>query len=435
MDVEKLSRQIESYELFRTVGKVRSATGLLRCTLPAAVGDQCEIILSDQRRVPAEVIGFSDGESYVLPYESAESVRPGMPVVGKGSRLSVPVGDGLLGRVLDGLGRPVDGDGPLHGGESCTLDGHAPPPLKRAPITEPFITGQRAIDGLLTLGRGQRLGIFGGSGVGKSALLVEIAKSSQADVNVLVLVGERGRELRPFLDDGLGPTGLQRSVVIVATSEQSPLMRVRSVQIAITVADEYRRRGAHVLLMLDSLTRLAMAQRELGLALGEPPSARGYTPSVFQLLASSMERLGNAAEGSITGLVTVLVDGDDLEEPIADAARALLDGHLVLDRRLAERGHYPAINIARSLSRVFRDVTEPAQQAAARKLRSILATHAEVEDLIRIGAYVRGSSPQVDKAVELLPAVEAFLRQELGTMSTLEQTRTAMQQIAARWPF
>jgi flagellum-specific ATP synthase len=347
----------------------------------------------------------------------------------------VPAGRGLLGRVLDGLGRPLDGKGELMGCTWQSLHHSAPLAMERARIREPFVTGQRPVDSLLTCGRGQRIGIFAGSGVGKSTLLGEIAKGAVSDINVIALIGERGREVTPFLEDCLGPEGMKRSVVIVATCEQSPLMRVRAAQAAITMADWFRDQGLNVLFMLDSLTRLAMAQREMGLALGEPPSARGYTPSCFQLLASTVERLGNAARGSITGLLTVLVDGDDLDEPISDAVRSLVDGHIVLDRALAERGHYPAINIGRSISRIANEVTDGEQQRAARKLRAILATYAEAEDLIRIGAYARGSSPQIDRAVELLPAVGAFLRQEVGQHSTFAQTRETMLRLAAAWQF
>jgi flagellum-specific ATP synthase len=279
------------------------------------------------------------------------------------------------------------------------------------------------------------VGIFAGSGVGKSTLLGEITKQSEADVNVLALIGERGREVKPFLDDCLGPKGLERSVVVVATCDQPPLTRVRAAQVAITMADHYRSAGANVLFLCDSLTRLAMAQREMGLALGEPPSARGYTPSVFQLLATTVERLGNAAKGSITGILTVLVDGDDLDEPVSDAVRSLVDGHIVLDRKLAERGHYPAINVSRSISRIAHDVIDAAQKQAAQKVRAILATYAEVEDLIRIGAYAKGTSPQVDRAVELMPAVEMFLKQRVNERTSLADTKQALARIAAAWPF
>jgi flagellum-specific ATP synthase len=293
----------------------------------------------------------------------------------------------------------------------------------------------RAIDSVLCCGRGQRVGIFAGSGVGKSTLLGEIAKGAESDVNILGLVGERGREVGPFLEDCLGPEGLARSVVVVATCEQTPLMRVRAAQSALAMADHFRDQGKNVLFMLDSLTRLAMAQREMGLALGEPPSSRGYTPSVFRLLAGTVERLGNGARGTVTGILTVLVDGDDMDEPIADAVRSLVDGHIVLERRLAERGHYPAINVGRSVSRVAQDILEPVHQKAARKLRAILATYAEAEDLIRIGAYARGSSPQVDKAIELMPILERFLRQDVGQRSSFQETQAALMQIAGAWPF
>jgi flagellum-specific ATP synthase len=433
---DRLRREAARYELFRTSGVLRSATGLLlSCSLPAAIGDQCAIHKPDGDALLAEVIGFQNGVAYVVPYEHAEEVHSGMRVTHLGHSLIVPVGKGLLGRVVDGLGRPIDSGGPLRGCELRPVRRGTPPPLSRARICRPFVTGQRVLDGLLTCGQGQRIGIFAGSGVGKSTLLGEIAKGSQADVNVLVLVGERGREVRSFLEDCLGAEGLTRSVVVVATCDQAPLMRARAAQVAITMADYFRAQGAHVLFLLDSLTRLAMAQRELGLALGEPPSARGYTPSVFQVLANTVEPLGNAATGSITGILTVLVDGDDFDEPIADATRGLLDGHIVLDRRLAERGHYPAVNVARSISRVAREVTDAGHQQSARKLREILALYAEVEDLIRIGAYARGSNPQIDRAIELMPAVLEFLRQSIGEHATLAQTRERLDRIAASWVF
>lgn len=392
-------------------------------------------MLPQGESVRAEVIGFEEGLSHLVTFDPHENLQAGLSVVSSGTPLSVPVGERLLGRVLDGLGRPIDGKGPLDDCPQVAIRHDAPLPLERARIVEPFVTGQRAIDGLLTCGRGQRIGIFAGSGVGKSTLLGEIAKGSDAEVNVLALVGERGRELRPFIEDCLGTAGMERSVVVVATCEQPPIMRVRAVHTAITIADEFRSSGAHVLFMLDSITRLAMSQRELGLALGEPPTARGYTPSVFQLMATVIERLGNAERGSITGIITVLVDGDDLDEPISDAARGLLDGHLVLDRRLAERGHFPAINVARSISRVSREVTTAEHQAAARKVREILATHSEMEDMIRIGAYVKGGSPAVDRAVDLLPALNAFLRQETGERTPFADTGRTLERIAAAWPF
>jgi flagellum-specific ATP synthase len=435
LDLDRLAGVVGRCELYQATGELCSSTGLLTATLPAAVGDHCDILPPDGKPVRCEVIGFRDGRASLAPFDIPEGVRPGMKVIRRGAGLTVPAGDGLLGRVIDGLGRPVDGRGHLGHCHSVAVHRTPPPAMERARVLKPFVTGQRAIDGLLTCGRGQRIGIFSGSGVGKSTLLGEIAKGSDADVNVVALIGERGREVKPFLDDCLGPEGLRRSAVVVATCEQPPLLRVRAARAALAIADHFRDAGRNVLFLADSLTRLAMAQRELGLSLGEPPSSRGYTPSVFQLLATTVERLGNAATGGITAVLTVLVDGDDMDEPISDAVRSLVDGHVALDRRLAERGHFPAIGVARSVSRVAGDVAGPAHLAAARKVRGILATYAEVEDLLRIGAYVKGSSPQADRAIELMPAVEAFLKQSIGERFSLAQTREAMERIAAQWPF
>jgi flagellum-specific ATP synthase len=434
-ELSRLSEEIRRAPLFRKGGRIRAATGLLSCTLSAALGDRCEILPGDGPPVLAEVVGFEGGVSYLAPYDRCEQVRAGMPVLHLDGGPTVPAGDGLLGRVVDGLGRPIDGGGELLGVGRGPIHRPPPSPLERQRIREPFVTRLRAIDGVLTLGRGQRVGIFAGSGVGKSTLLGEIARGAESDVNVLALIGERGREVGPFLEDCLGADGLAKSVVVVATAEQTPLMRVRAGQCAIAMAEHFRDRGRNVLFMLDSMTRLAMAQRELGLSLGEPPSSRGYTPSVFGLLASTVERLGNGSAGSMTGILTVLVDGEDMDEPIADAMRSFVDGHVVLERRLAERGHYPAINVGRSISRVAHDVAGAAHRQAARKLRAIQATYAEAEDLIRIGAYVKGSSPAIDRAIEMLPAVNRFLRQEVGEASTFEQTQAALVQLTVGWPF
>jgi flagellum-specific ATP synthase len=435
LDLDRLRREIAASERVRVYGTVTSVNGIMRSTLPAALGDQCEIITGPDRSVTAEVIGFTDGTTHIVPYETPETISAGMAVARLGKNFKVPVGRQLLGRVLDGLGRPLDGLGPLQASERRPLRTASPAALTRARIRHPFVTGQRAIDGLLTCGRGQRVGIFSGSGVGKSMLLGEIAKNAESDVNVITLVGERGREVKPFLDDCLGDKGRARSVVITATCDEPALMRIRAARVAVTIADYFREQGQNVLFLLDSLTRMAMAQRELGLSLGEPPSARGYTPSVFQLLATLIECLGNSDRGSITGILTVLVDGDDLDEPISDAVRSLVDGHIVLDRRLAEKGHYPAIDIARSISRVAHDIIGEAHRMAAQKVRAIMAVYAEVEDLIRIGAYARGASPQIDKAIELRPIVDQFLRQAIGTKNTFAETRAALEAIAARWPY
>ncbi len=435
VNLERLKREVDAHDGFRVQSRLRIAEDGLACALPAAVGDQCRILEPNGREVAAEVVGFTRGLARLAPFEFAEELRSGMPVVRLPERRMVPTGSGVLGRVLDGLGRPLDGRGSIRPSEKRLVRNTPPSPLERERIERPFVTGQKAIDSFLLCGRGQRLGIFAGSGVGKSTLLGNIAKTAEADLNVICLVGERGCELRPFLEDSLGEEGLKKSVVVISSSEQLPMMRIRAVETAISIADSFRSRGANVLFFLDSLTRLAMAQRELGLSLGEPPSARGYTPSVFQLLANTVEQLGNGATGSITGFLTVLVEGDDLAEPVADSARSLLDGHIVLDRKLAEAGHFPAINISQSVSRAFLSVTDPAHQAAARKLRAVMAMHAEVQDLIRIGAYQKGTSPQVDKVIELLPAITSFLRQVTGEQFSFAETRAAMEQIAARWPF
>jgi flagellum-specific ATP synthase len=435
LDMPAMNRSITQTPLYSIGGKLRSVTGLMTSAIPAAVGDHCYIVPRKGDPVLAEVIGFEKDVAYMVPFDSAEDLRPGMPVMRKGKGATIPVGGNLLGRVIDGLGRPIDGKGPITGCRPIPVNRPAPPALDRQRIRDPFVTGVRSIDATLTCGRGQRIGIFAGSGVGKSTLLGEIAKGSQSDVNVIALIGERGREVAPFLEDVLGEEGMARSVVIVATCEQTPLMRVRAAQAAIAIADHYREAGGNVLFVIDSLTRLAMAQRELGLLLGEPPSSRGYTPSVFAALANTVERLGNAAVGGITALLTVLVDGGDMDEPIADFVRGLVDGHIVLDRKLAERGFYPAIDVSRSISRVATDVVDKQQSLAARKIRAIMATYADVQDLIRIGAYVRGSNPQVDKAIELMPRVEKFLKQDVGERSGFEHTRAALFQLANEWKF
>lgn len=390
--------------------------------LHGSVGELCEIRHGDGKRLRAEVIGINDDHAQVMSFHHGTGLRPGLDVIATGRRLRIPVGPDLLGRTLDGLGQPVDSGPPLavRRWRASTLE--APAALDRRRITEPLVTGQRAIDGLLTIGRGQRIGLFAGSGVGKSTLLGEITRNAKADLNVIALVGERGREVLPFLEDCLGEAGRSRSVVIVATSDETPLMRIQAVRTAITIADDFRSRGANVLFMLDSLTRLAFAQRELGLLRGEPPGTRGYPPSVQSLLSQTLEALGNDGSGSITGIITVLVDGDDMDEPIADAARSILDGHVVLSRKLAARGHFPAIDVLHSVSRLFRDITSADHRASAQRLRELLATYDEVADLIQIGVYQQGTSPEIDRAIQLMPRITEFLRQEIGECSPLEET-------------
>lgn len=430
--VQRVSRRLPPWRL---EGRLKAVVGLLAYgSLPASVGDQCEIVLDQQRSVLAEVVGFRGDQAILLPYETGLDLRAGLTVRLLRQGIWLPVGHGLIGRVLDPRGQPIDNGGPLRGVfyEPLRLD--TPEALQRKRIRDPLVTGQRVIDGLMPIGQGQRIGIFAGSGVGKSTLLGELAKGSKADRIVVALVGERGREVLPFLEDSLGEQGRARSVVLVATSDQSPLLRVRCCQSAVMMAGWFRSRGEHVVLLMDSLTRLAMAQREIGLSLGEPPSARGYTPSVFQTMAGVLEAMGTDEIGSVTGILTVLVDGDDLDEPVADAARAMLDGHIVLERKLAERGQFPAINALKSLSRVAPDLMTADHAKHARKIRQLLSTYQEAEDLIRIGAYQRGSSATIDMAIQLMPQLTQFLAQQVDQFSGWEQTLAQMAQLVANWP-
>ncbi len=415
----------------RPGGRVTDVVGLVvEATGPAApVGALCEITTAGAS-IAAEVVGFRDRRALLMPLGPLAGVGPGSRVRLARTQPTVAVGEGLLGRVLDGLGAPLDGRGPVASPVRYPLYGVPMNPLEREPITEPLDLGVRAVNALLTCGRGQRLGIFAGSGVGKSALLGMMARYTRAQVNVIAMVGERGREVRHFLERDLGPDGLARSVVVAATSDQPALVRMRGAFLATTIAEYFRDQGLDVLLLMDSLTRVAMAQREIGLSIGEPPSARGYTPSVFTVLPRLLERAGRSRKGSITGLYTVLVEGDDLNEPVADTARAILDGHVVLSRRLAADGLFPAIDVLASISRVMLDVTDTLQQTAAQRVRSWLATYRDAEDLIQIGAYTRGTSPVIDDAVARIPAVTQFMRQPLDEPASLGDSAAALAALA-----
>ncbi len=434
-----LGRQIKTYsnlldtvESYRMDGKVSEIIGLvIEASLPkASLGELCVIQTTQHRRIRAEVVGFRGEKALLMPLDELTGIAPGARVSLSPRPLYVPVGPQLLGRVLDGLGNPIDGKGPLHCEDQHPVYNTPPNPLSRQRITEAVGTGIKALDGLVSVGKGQRIGIFAGSGVGKSVLLGMIARYTNASVNVIALIGERGREVREFIEKDLGPEGLKRSVVIVATSDQAAMVRVKGALIATAISEYFRNHGKDVMLLMDSLTRVAMAQREIGLAIGEPPTTKGYTPSVFVLLPKLLERAGTDVKGSISGLYTVLVEGDDLDEPISDSARAILDGHIVLSRKMATRGHYPAIDVLGSVSRLKNDVTSDKSQAASQKILELLASYREAEDLISIGAYAEGSNPKVDMAVKYLDQINGFLKQTISEHCSFKETHEMMQSLA-----
>ncbi|MHC4561694.1 MAG: FliI/YscN family ATPase [Planctomycetota bacterium] len=435
LDLSKYRKRLDGVDLMPCEGSIVRVAGMtVECKgPPVGVGQLCEIRLMDGRTVLAEVVGFHNENRVLLPLEGIEGISPKDSVVAFSSPRYIRLDQNILGRVLDGLGRPIDGKGPLEGADTRALDNTSPPPLSRQRITEPLELGIRSFDGLLTCGKGQRVGIFSGSGVGKSTLLGEIARSSRADVNVVCLVGERGREVRHFLEESLGPEGLARSVVTVATSDASPIQRQKVAFLAITIAEYFRDHGLDVLFMMDSLTRFAQAQREIGLAAGEPPTTRGYCPSVFSMLPKLTERLGCSDRGSITGMLTVLVEADDMNDPVADSVRSLLDGHVVLSRKLAEKGHYPAVDILQSVSRLMRSVATPEHERAAQAFRAIYSTYLDAEDLINIGALAPGNNHRIDKAVSLIDRINAFLVQPAGERTGLADTVAVMNDITHTW--
>jgi flagellum-specific ATP synthase len=415
-------------------GVVTEVTGLLvESSGPAAaIGDFCEIRTLPGRNIRTQVVGFRNGRVLSMPLEETDGLQLGDPIVARGAEAKMPVGPGLLGRVLDGFGQPMDGGPAIDATDLYDLYCSPPSPLEREHIVEQLVTGVRAIDGLLPCGKGQRMGIFGGSGVGKSTLLGVMSKRSSADVSVIALIGERNREVREFLEHELGPEGMKRSVVVVATSDRPAPVRVRACFVALAIAEYFRDQGASVLMVLDSVTRLAMAQREIGLAAGEPPSQKGYTPSVFSLLPKIFERAGNFRRGSITGFFTVLVEGDDFNEPICDAVRGILDGHIVLSRRLGAAGHYPAIDVLNSISRLQSKITAKEQQGSMRALREAMACYQQSEDLIQLGAYVVGSNPLLDRSIQVRPKIIEFLQQEAQTVSPFEDTVGGLSELAAK---
>ncbi len=445
LDFDTFTQRLNVLSPVQKIGRVAQVTGLvIEADGPnVGLGDVCEIRpkiedrapLSSQPPLYAEVVGFREHRLLLMPLGEVGRLGPGAEVVACPSASTLAVGPGLIGRILDGLGNPMDGLGPLrHADDAYPLKGAPPNPLRRERIRDSFETGVRAIDIFIPVGRGQRLGIFAGSGVGKSSLMGMIAKGSEADVNVIALIGERGRELREFIEKDLGEAGLARTVVVAATSDQPAPVRLRAALTATAVAEWFRDQGKSVLFMMDSVTRFAMAQREIGLAVGEPPASRGYPPSVFALLPRLLERTGAAERGSITAFYTVLVEGDDMNEPIADTVRGILDGHIVLSRALATANHFPAIDVLESISRLNRDVSTPEQLARVGHARDLMALYRRHEDLISIGAYAKGSNPKLDQAVDLRPLFEVLLRQGLDEPCTRAQGHEVLQKIVPDAP-
>ncbi|MGA1195539.1 MAG: flagellar protein export ATPase FliI [Candidatus Latescibacterota bacterium] len=432
MNVAQLIETTKNTDSIRLGGRVSQVVGLvIEATGPSvSIGECCRI--EGEKTVLAEVVGFRDNRVLMMPLGNMDGIAPGSRVVATDEPITVRVGNALLGRVLNAMGEPIDGKGPLWADQKRAIAGNPPDPMSRQRITEPLATGIRAIDSLITCGKGQRAGIFAGSGVGKSVLLGMLARQAKADINVIALVGERGREVRDFLERDLGEEGLARSVVVVATSDQPALVRIKAAQVATTIAEHFRDLGKDVLMMMDSVTRVAMAQREVGLAIGEPPTTRGYTPSTFALLPRLLERAGMGARGSITGLYTVLVEGDDMDDPIADSVRSILDGHIVLSRRLQSQGHYPAIDPLDSVSRVMTEVATSQHLECANRLKDLMATYREAADLINIGAYQKGNNPKIDFAIDRIDAVNTFLRQGIQDQAPYDQTISKMASLLAK---
>lgn len=426
MNKDLLFTAIDQVDPYKYYGKVLRVIGLMiESQGPHAnIGDVCYIHTynNGKESILAEVVGFNNEKIILMPYAEVNEIGPGCLVESTGKSLSVKVGRSLIGTVLDSLGRPLDGSPLPKGLTSIPTEQSPPNPMLRPPIAEPIQVGIKAIDSLLTVGRGQRVGIFAGSGVGKSTLLGMIARNSSADINVIALIGERGREVREFIEKDLGKEGLEKSIVVVATSDQPALTRIKGAYTATAICEYFRDLGYHVNLMMDSVTRVAMAQREIGLAIGEPPTTKGYTPSVFSILPKLLERTGTNLHGTITAFYTVLVDGDDMNEPIADTVRGILDGHFVMDRRIAERGQYPAINVLKSVSRVMGQITTGDHQSNANALRSLISSYEENQELINIGAYKMGTNREIDMAISLYPKTQDFLKQGVHETISLEET-------------
>ena len=422
-NLNKYHKALESSNFVVRYGRISQVVGLTMESIgpSVSIGELCTISTSDKKELPCEVVGFKDNNVLLMPLGEMHGIAQGNKVTAMGDSLMVNVGLSLKGKVLNGLGEPIDNSSITLSSIKYPVQNQPPHPLTRQRITQPLPLGVRAIDGLLTVGKGQRIGIFAGSGVGKSTLMGMIARNAKADINVIALIGERGREVREFLEKDLKEEGLKKSVVVVATSDQPALIRLKGAFVATAIAEYFRDQGKDVLLLMDSLTRFAMAQREVGLAIGEPPVSRGYTPSVFALLPKLLERAGNSEKGSITGLYTVLVDGDDLTEPVTDTARGILDGHIVLSRSMANKNHYPAIDVLASISRVMTDIVDKNHRMTAGEIKKVMAVHRESEDLINIGAYVRGSNSKIDYAINKIDGINDFLQQDVEDIVTYEE--------------
>lgn len=434
LDLSRHCECVQTLDPVGTLGRIVDVVGLtIEATAPPmCIGDLCFVwSRTGDARVPVEVVGFRGDRIVLMPLGSIQGIGPGSLVLPTFAPEKVFVGRELLGRVIDGMGMPLDGKPALRDGTRVPLLAAPPKPLERPRILESIATGVRAIDSCITCGKGQRIGIMAGSGVGKSKLMGMIARNTNADISVIALIGERGREVRDFIDVDLGPEGLARSVVVVATSDEPALRRVKGAYCATAIAEWFRAQGADVMLLMDSLTRFAMAQREIGLASGEPPTTKGYPPSMYALLPKLLERAGTSSTGSITGLYTVLVEADDLNDPVGDASRSILDGHIALSRDLASRGHYPSIDVLQSISRTMIDVTPRSHQQLATRLRQSLATYRDAEDLINIGAYVQGSNPEIDTAIRLMPEIRAFLQQDLFEQSPYAEIEARMHRALA----
>lgn len=432
IQLEKYKKILQAHDFVKKTGKVSRVIGLtIESDGPAVdIGEICTIYASNEKNgIDAEVVGFKENKVLLMPLGDMKGIGPGSMVVATGKVLSVGVGLGLVGRVLDGMGQPIDGKGPLNVETFYPVSNEPPHPLERERIKEPLSLGIKVIDGLITVGKGQRIGIFAGSGVGKSVLMGMIARNTAADINVIGLIGERGREVREFIERDLGEEGLKRSVVVVATSDQPALIRIKGALLATAIAEYFRDKEKDVLLLMDSVTRFAMAQREVGLAIGEPPVSRGYTPSVFAMMPKLLERAGMSETGSITGMYTVLVDGDDMTEPVTDTARGVLDGHIVLSRALANKGQYPAVDVLASISRVMTDVVSDEHKDLAVEIKKVMSVYKDAEDLINIGAYSKGSNKKIDFAISVIDNILAFVQQKIGEGFTFDETYKLMKSL------